>query len=130
MSRTRDDISKITRDICSLKNCLQPVGTSANQLSMINRLDSILASSNSGNTTLSNIEQIQQNEYDVMNRKFWTSTPGHSSQITYYAASVPGNPTTSISNVEKIEYFDGATLVFTQTFTYNSNGDVISITTT
>lgn len=82
------------------------------------------------NSNLSGIKATLNSIDKASELSNWNYTPGNSQTITYYAASVPGNPTTSLSNVESISYVRLGTLQFTQNFIYNSSGDVISITTT
>lgn len=50
----------------------------------------------------------------------WTNIAGNSIEYTY-------EPVTN--NVLTAEYYTGATLVFTQTFTYDSNNNVIKVVT-
>jgi len=66
---------------------------------------------------------ILQNFNNVVNpitQSNWTSIIGNSVDYTY---DVNNNVTTA-------EYYEGATLVFTQTFTYDVNNNCTNITTT
>jgi len=63
-------------------------------------------------------------------RANWNTIAGNNTTYTYYSGIVPGNPSGSTSNVETAEYFDYTGLVFTQTFTYDANDNVLTITTT
>lgn len=50
----------------------------------------------------------------------WNTTPGNSIDYTYDVDN----------NVTVAEYYEGATLVFTQAFTYDANNNCTNITTT
>jgi hypothetical protein len=50
----------------------------------------------------------------------WSTTPGNSIDYTYDVNN----------NVTLAEHYEGATLVFTQTFTYDVNNNCTNITTT
>ena len=56
------------------------------------------------------------------------SIPGNSLVVTYYTGTGGGaNPSGSTSNIEKIEYFTGATLMFTKTLSYNAADLIILV---
>jgi hypothetical protein len=58
----------------------------------------------------------------------WTTIPGNSIEFNYYAGVAAGNPSGSTDNIETAVYKQGITTVFTQTFTYNADDNVLSIT--
>lgn len=105
--QTRDDIHKMKQALdCACKN---------NELNLIilNKIVQVLESLNV--TTL---------------RANWTTEIGNSITYTYYTGVAPGNPSGNTSNVETAEFYEGATLIFTQTFTYDGSNNCINITTT
>lgn len=57
----------------------------------------------------------------------WTTLVGNSVAFTYYAPSVSGNPGTATNNVETAVYSDGTGVVFTQTFTYDIDSNILTI---
>ena len=62
----------------------------------------------------------------------WDTTIGNTKVLAYYAGTQPGHPATSTSEVETIEFRNagGATLIFTQTFTYDAANNVLTIVVT
>lgn len=58
----------------------------------------------------------------------WTTIPGNIITMTYYAAGVSGNPGTSLNNAETAVYSNGSGTVFTQTFTYDANNNILTVT--
>jgi len=61
-------------------------------------------------------------------RDAWDTIPGNSITYAYYAGVVPGqNPSGNTNNVETATYADGGGTVFTQTFTYDVNDNVLTI---
>ena len=104
---TRDDIHKLRQALdCACKN---------NELNLI---------------ALDKIEQTLQFLYKTTLRANWTTEVGNYITYTYYTGVAPGNPSGNTSNVETAEFYSGATLMFTQTFTYDVNNNCTSITTT
>ncbi len=105
--QTRDDIHKIKQALeCACQN---------NATNLI-VLGDILDALESINTTTINAN--------------WTSIVGQSIVYTYYTGAAPGNPSGDTNNVETAEFYAGATIIFTQTFTYDANNNCTSITTT
>ncbi len=68
-------------------------------------------------TKLSDITQLL---YTTTLRANWTTIAGNSIDYTYDANN----------NVTLAEYYEGATLMFTQTYTYDVNNNCTNITTT
>lgn len=64
-----------------------------------------------------------------INADTWDTTIGNSKVLSYYAGSGVGHPATTTTEVETIEFRKdaGATLVFTQTFTYDAENNVLTI---
>ena len=60
----------------------------------------------------------------------WTNVVGNSIEYSYYTGAAAGNPSGDTNNVETAKYYTGATLMFTQTFSYNANNNAIKIETT
>lgn len=105
--QTRDDIHKIKQALeCACKNNEALTFT-------LNKIIQALE--------LLNVTTLRAN---------WTTEIGNSITYTYYTGVAPGNPSGNTSNVETAEFYSGATLIFTQTFTYDVNNNCTSITTT
>ncbi len=65
----------------------------------------------------------------LTSRETWQYQTGNSLAFTYYSGVVTGNPSGN-TNVESIAYMTGVTTVFTQTFTYDANDNVLTLVTT
>lgn len=72
--------------------------------------------------TLDNIETYTLNES-------WATIPSNSVAYTYYSGVVAGNPSGNV-NLETAAYSNGGGVVYTQTFFYDLNDNVISIVVT
>lgn len=59
----------------------------------------------------------------------WDKIAGNSKEFTYYSGVTPENPSGN-KNVESILFKTGVTTILTQSFTYDSEDDVITITAT
>ena len=59
-------------------------------------------------------------------RNSWTTIPGNTVTMTYYGGVVAGNPSGALTNVQTAVYSDGG-VVFTQTFTYDVNNNILTI---
>lgn len=57
----------------------------------------------------------------------WTTIPGNSITMTYYGGVVAGNPSGALTNAETAVYSDSGGPVFTQTFTYDINNNILTI---
>jgi hypothetical protein len=77
------------------------------------------ASSDTITTSLSNIETSLVNIDTTTLRANWTTVVGNSINYTYDVNN----------NVTVAEYYEGATLIFTQTFTYTGNNCTKIVTT-
>lgn len=104
---TRDDIHKLRQALdCACKN----------NESNITLLDSIYF-------TLRGLN-------DITLKANWTVISGNNVVYTYYTGIVVGNPSGDTNNVETAEFYEGASLIFTQTFIYDANNNCTSIITT
>lgn len=74
-----------------------------------------------------NTSGLQQEILERLIADTWTTIPGNSVALTYYAAGDPDNPGTSVNNVATATYSNAAGVVFTQTFTYDSNSNILTI---
>jgi hypothetical protein len=59
----------------------------------------------------------------------WSSVIGNTITYSYYTGIEIGNPSGNTNNVETAEYSDGTGLIYTQTFTYDSSDNVLTIVT-
>lgn len=110
---TREDIAKMARLLGC--NC--------------EKLSAILLTLQDSETGVNFLASIDQNT----TRENWTTIPGNSKEITYYPESSPGSDADNPSgnkNVESIIYSDSSGVVWTETFTYDSDDDVLTITST
>jgi hypothetical protein len=64
-----------------------------------------------------------------MLKEVWATIPGNSVAYTYYSGVVAGNPSGN-ANLETAAYSNAGGVVYTQTFTYDVNDNVINIVTT
>jgi hypothetical protein len=69
---------------------------------------------------INKLSDITQLLYTTTLYANWNTTPGNSIDYTYDVNN----------NVTLAEYYEGATLVFTQTYTYDVNNNCTNITTT
>ena len=58
----------------------------------------------------------------------WDRIPGNSIEFTYYTGAAAGNPSGSTSNIETATYKDDGVTSFTQTFTYDGNDNILTLT--
>lgn len=72
--------------------------------------------------TLAIIEAYMLNEV-------WTTIPGNSVAYTYYSGITVGNPLGN-NNLETASYSDTGGVVYTQTFSYDTDDNVINIAVT
>jgi hypothetical protein len=104
---TRDDIHKLRQSLdCACKN---------NEANLV---------------VLDNIENALKQLNLTTLYANWNTQVGNSITYTYYTGVAPGNPSGNTSNVETAEFYEGAVLMLTQTFTYDVNNNCTSITTT
>ena len=68
------------------------------------------------------LDSIEENT----KREAWTTVIGNSIAYTYYAGVTPANPS-GAANLETAVHSDGGGVVYTQTFSYNANNEVVSI---
>lgn len=57
------------------------------------------------------------NNYSLITRDMWNTVPGNSTEMTYNANN----------KVTQIDFYHLTTLVFSQVFTYDANGNCIKI---
>lgn len=57
----------------------------------------------------------------------FTTIPGNSVGMTYYGGVVAGNPSGALTNIQSAIYSDSGGAVFTQTFTYDINNNILTI---
>lgn len=94
-------------------------------LEIVDRLES-------NNATLSGLalevtaDQINLNT-DKLEMGVWSTIPGNSEEYTYYTGIVAGNPSGN-KNVQTVVFKTGVTTIATQTYTWDSDDDVLSIT--
>jgi hypothetical protein len=69
---------------------------------------------------------------DNIDKDTWDTTIGNTKVFSYYGGAGAGHPASSTTEVETIEFREagGATLVFTQTFTYDAANNVLTIVVT
>jgi hypothetical protein len=118
-----DAARTVTHELRRIKSALVNVSTAPNQTSIINLLTTIDASLTTIDTNISSL----LTSTDLAN---WTLVAGNSIEYSYYTGIAPGNPSGSTSNVETIVYKQGATIIITQTISYNASDLAISIITT
>jgi hypothetical protein len=73
------------------------------------------------------LQNSNQSSSEFAEKLAWTQTPGNSVVYSYYAGVAAGNPSGNTNNIETAEYSDKVGVVFTQTFTYDANDNVLSI---
>lgn len=74
-----------------------------------------------------NLQNSNQSSSESTERIAWARIAGNSIVYNYYAGVSAGNPSGNTNNVETAEYSDKLGVVFTQTFTYDANDNIISI---
>ena len=62
-----------------------------------------------------------------LNKDTWITIPTNSVAYNYYAGVAAGNPSGNTNNIETAVFSDAGGIVFTQTFTYDANDNVLSI---
>lgn len=62
-----------------------------------------------------------------LNKDTWLTIPTNSVAYNYYAGVAAGNPSGNTNNIETAVFSDIGGVVFTQTFTYDANDNVLSI---
>jgi hypothetical protein len=56
------------------------------------------------------------------------SIPGNSGVVEYYSGVAAGNPSGNTENIKTIAYLTGITPVYTRTYTYDANDNLLTIT--
>lgn len=92
----------------------------------VKRLDNNLTNMSSPTSVISILQSI---ETSIVNSN-WAYLSGNSIEYTYYAGVEAGNPSGTTTNVKTAAFKTGVSTIFTQTFAYDANDLVISITTT
>ncbi len=130
----RDTLEKINRALqCACERndvivaALDKVATETTLVAINDLLTSSLGTIES---LLQDIETGQDDLTTLLQRANWTSIPGNSIEINYYAGVSAGNPSGNTSNIETTVYKTGASVIFTQTMTYNASDLIISVSTT
>ena len=82
-----------------------------------------LATETKQDTTIGLLQKIETQ----LNKDAWLTIPTNSVAYSYYAGVAAGNPSGNTNNIETAVFSDAGGVVFTQTFTYDANDNVLSI---
>lgn len=83
----------------------------------------VKCSCSSSSTSNANLQKLSE----TADNANWTVIVGNSVAYNYYAGVAAGNPSGNTNNIETAVFSDTTGVVFTQTFTYDANDNVLSI---
>lgn len=108
----RDDIKKLAQAL----NCA--CQSASTQEELLTAIQAILTTIDADTSAILTLEELEN----------WTNIAGNSKEFTYYTDAGGGANPSGNNNVATVLYKTGVTTVLTQTFIYDINDNVLSIT--
>lgn len=112
----------ITNSIALLTETQQ---INADTTTLVTNSNAILADTNqlvTDTTQLINAVNLTNQKLDLQN---WDTVVGNSLTYTYFSGVTPNNPSGNTANLESTQYYEGVSLIITQTFVYDATDRLI-----